>query len=136
MTEFGGAVAVPRAVRNNGIWCSRFSKRFLWEGAVSGGAVGGSLRGGAPRLGGGSGATGGAPTRGSAASPPGRRSAASRRCAISARFWSALDSAGDGEGGGGGGGGAAGAFPPRTGGPLCGALRPGGSRDRRSVRGV
>ena len=39
-----------------------------------------------------------------AASPAGRRSAASSRCAISARFWSAADSERRGGGGGGGGG--------------------------------
>ena len=52
--------------------------------------TGGSLR--ELRAGGVSGATGGA--TGSA----GRRRAASSRCAISARFWSALDGAGAGEG--------------------------------------
>ena len=49
-------------------------------------------------LGGGSGATGGAPTRGSPASAAGRRRAASSRCAISARFWSAPTSTGAGGG--------------------------------------
>jgi len=61
--------------------------------------AGGSLR--EVRAGGVSGATGGA------TGSVGRRRAASSRCAISARFWSALDGAGAGGGGGGGGAAAA-----------------------------
>ena len=71
-----------------------FRSRSSAERGGGTGARCGALR----RAGGVSGATGGA--TGSA----GRRRAASSRCAISARFWSALDGAGAGGGGGGGGG--------------------------------
>src|SRR6202012_5147416 len=81
---------------NEAISSSRLSKPLLGAGPTGGGAGGCSLRG-IGRAAGGSGATGGA-----TASPPGRRSAASNRWAISARFWSA--EAIDGGTGGGEGG--------------------------------
>ena len=76
------------------LWQKGGSRKHLLD------AIDGSLRG-AARAGGGSGATDGAPTRGSGVSPAGRRSAASSRCAISARFWSAEDAAGADGGSGG-----------------------------------
>src|SRR2546423_7834249 len=95
---------------NDAISSSRFSKPLF-----CGAGAGASLRDG--RAGGGSGATGGA-----IGSLVGRRKAASSRCAISARFWSALDCGGGA--GGGGGGGAAARSGARTGGGAFGGSAP------------
>src|SRR5260370_715202 len=74
ITEFGGAVAVPNAVRSSDSTTTiRVNDVIMIR---IGGAIGASA---------------------------GRRRAASSRCAISGRFWSALDCGGGGAGGGGGG---------------------------------
>ena len=90
---------------NDPISSSRFSKLV---GDCSGGPIGCSPRAEPRSCGGSSGATGGAVSP--FALPAGRRRAASSRCAISARFWSAFcvdDGAGCGSGGGAAGGGGA-----------------------------
>ena len=91
---------ILRTAQQRGHLVFEILKAGLRRAAASGGST--PLPGQA-RLGGGSGATGGAPTRGSARLR-GRRSAASSRCAISARFWSALDSDAPARAAAGGGG--------------------------------
>ena len=126
-------------ISRRGLWTAQQGRHLVFEilkaafggGAATGGAIG-SARGG--RRGGGSGATGGAPTRGSPGSVAGRRSAASSRCAISARFWSAEDIAG--ADGGGGGGWRRGALGARTGGAFGASLGRDGRGIIGSLRGV